>query len=40
MDTRRTGVVSRIRAIAAWVAIIGGGIAFYFLYGLIADAMR
>lgn len=29
-----------MQAIAAWVAIIGGGIAFYFAYGAIADAMR
>lgn len=32
--------MSKIRTILAWVAIIGGGIAFYFLYGYVADLMR
>jgi len=26
--------------IAIWVAILGGGIAFFFLYGMIVDLMR
>ena len=39
-DARAAWGVSRLRALAAWVAIIGGGIAFYFLYGQIAEAMR
>jgi len=26
--------------IAIWVAIIGGGIAFYLFYGFAAEAMR
>jgi len=26
--------------IAIWIAIIGGGIAFYLLYGIAADLMR
>lgn len=37
---RRAPDVSRIKAIAAWVAIIGGGIAFYFFYGVAAEWMR
>lgn len=32
--------MSRIKAVAAWVAIIGGGIAFYFFYGVAAEWMR
>jgi len=26
--------------LAIWIAIIGGGIAFYLLYGIVADLMR
>lgn len=26
--------------VAIWAAIIGGGIAFFFLYGYLADLMR
>jgi len=26
--------------IVIWIAIIGGGIAFYLLYGIVADLMR
>jgi len=26
--------------IAIWVAIIGGGIGFFFLHGVVADLMR
>jgi len=26
--------------IAIWIAIIGGGIAFYLLYGIAAELMR
>lgn len=37
---RRAPDVSRIKAVAAWVAIIGGGIAFYFFYGVAAEWMR
>lgn len=32
--------MSKIRTIIAWVSIIGGGIAFYFLYGYLVDVMR
>lgn len=32
--------MSRAKRVAAWVAIIGGGIAFYFFYGYAADLMR
>ena len=32
--------MSRIRAAIAWIAILGGGIGFYFLYGQAADFMR
>jgi len=26
--------------IAIWITIIGGGIAFYLLYGIVAELMR
>jgi len=32
--------MSKIMMIAIWVAIIGGGIGFFFLYGVLADLMR
>jgi len=32
--------VSRTKQIAAWVAIIGGGIAFFFFSQYAAEAMR
>ena len=33
-------LVSRPKIIASWVAIIGGGIAFFFFYGYVAELMR
>jgi len=32
--------MTKIKNIAIWVAILGGGIAFYFLYGKVVDLMR
>jgi hypothetical protein len=32
--------MTKIRRIAIWVGIIGGGIAFFFAYGMLADFMR
>jgi len=32
--------MSKTKKIVIWTAILGGGIAYYFAYGYIADAMR
>jgi hypothetical protein len=32
--------MSKIMKIAIWVAIIGGGIGYFFLYGVVVDLMR
>jgi len=32
--------MSRPQQIAAWIGIIGGGIAFYFFYGYAVELMR
>lgn len=33
-------IVNKNKQIVIWVAIIGGGLAYYFAYGHIADMMR
>lgn len=33
-------IMSKIRQIAAWVAIIGGGIGFFFFSQYLAEVMR
>lgn len=32
--------MSKIKQVAAWVGIIGGGIGFFFLSQVLAEAMR
>jgi len=32
--------MSKIKKVVTWIGIIGGGIAFFFLYGIIVDLMR
>jgi len=32
--------MAKIKNIAIWVGILGGGIAFFFLYGMVVDLMR
>lgn len=32
--------MSRAKKIAIWAVILGGGLAYYFAYGHIADLMR
>ncbi len=32
--------MGKAKNIAIWVGIIGGGIAFYFFYGIAAEFMR
>ena len=33
-------MMDKKQTIAIWTAIIGGGIAFFFLYGIAAELMR
>lgn len=32
--------MSKIKTAAAWIAILGGGIGFFFFYGYVAELMR
>lgn len=32
--------MDRLKSIAIWIGIIGGGIAFYLFYGVAAEWMR
>jgi len=32
--------MTKLKNIAIWIGIIGGGIGFFFLYGYVADLMR